>query len=349
MQDESVYNRIDRKKQIAEKVEEIMLKSDSWPASLEMMEERVRTLVGCEWSELEKGWVAQYRQLFSGIFALLKGTVKNSMGIWLNIDILKTIKSYVGKDQIMIMHSNLSHPCAHLRKICEEQGFYVKSRAISFSRSNQVTYSPVITFVVKLNGQELFLSTNRFINLSDIQTLIRGYNSENSEAAKKVELERKKVQLYEAWVKNFLKSTKLEISIVGPCDVFARCLITLLRKSEDVIYRDIPGASAHKSTYLLQRPQIWVRSNGITTRQTVSNFNNKLPKSAVGKLVMHKIPETGVTDLIHMEIKRAQQKHAFEIWKENQRKLCNGKKRTGSLRYYVRNRREVREQLSGDL
>jgi len=350
MQDESVYNRIDRKKQIAEKVEQIMLKSDSWPASLEMMEERVRTLVGCEWSELEKGWVAQYRQLFCGIFALLKGTVNNSMGIQLNNDILKTIKTYIGRDQIMIMHSNLSHPCAHLRKVCEEQGFSVKSCDISFSRLNQDTHPSVITFVVKLNGQELFLSTSRFINLSDIQTLIRGYNSENSEAAKKVELERKKVKCYEVWVENFLKSTKLEMSIVGPCDVFARCLITLLRTSEDVIYRDVPEGSAYKSIPLLQRAQIWVRSNGITTRQTVRNFNTKLPKSAVGQLVMRKIPKTGVTDLIHKEITRAQQKHAFEVWKEKQRKLYNGKKRTGSLRFHVRKRREeLREQLYVDL
>jgi len=130
------------------------------------------------------------------------------------------------------------------------------------------------------------------------------------------------------------------MSIVGSCDVFARCLITLLRTSEDVIYRDVPEASTHKSIHLSQRAQIWVRSNGVTTRQTVRNFSNKLPKSAVGQLVMRKIPKTGVTDLIHMEIMRAQQKHAFEIWKEKQRKLYNGNKITGSLRYHVRKRRE---------
>lgn len=344
MPNESVQSTIDRKIQIARNVEEIMTKSHSWPASLDVMEERVRTFINCEWSKLERGWVKHYRQLFSGTFSILKETVKGFIGVELSIEIIEVIASYRGKDKLIIIHSNLPRPCAHLRNICEELGYDVKSYEMGSIKPPLVTYSPIITFVVQLNGKELFLSTDRFINLGDIWKLIRGLNSENDV----VDVTQNKISMYETWVTKFLKSKKLEMSLLGPRDVFTRCLITKLKHSEDINYKDIiPKVDTNRVKYstVIARPQLVIKSNGIITKVTIRYFHTKPPKATIGQLVLQTIPppsldEWGVGGLLHSEIRRAQHKHAFEVWKLMQRKHYKGKKRTTSLRDHVRKRRK---------
>jgi len=321
-----------------------MTKSQSWPASLEVMEERVRTFISCEWSKLESGWVKQHRQLFSGTFAILKETVNCVIGVELSIDIIEVIASYRGKDEIIIMHSNLPRPCAHLRNICEELGYGVRSYEMGSVKPPLVTYPPIITFVVHLNGKELFLSADRFINLSDIWKLIRGLDCENDV----VKLAQNKISAYETWVEKFLKSKKLEMSLLGPRDVFTRCLLTKLKHSDDINYKDIiPKVDCNRVKYstVIARPQLLVKSNGITTRVTIRYFHARRPKATVGQLVMQNIPppnplEEAFADLLNSEIKRAQLKHAFEVWKLMQRKHYTGKKRTSSIRNHVRKKRK---------
>jgi len=345
----SVHDQVSRKIQIAMKVDEIMTKSQSWPASLEVMEERVRTFTDSGWSDLEKGWVKRYRKLFSGTFSLLKETVKVAIGVELCVDIIEVIAAYRGKGEIIIMHSNLPRPCAHLRNICTELGWGVKSYEMGSVKPPLVTYPPVITFVVYLNGQELFLSAERFVDLGDIWKLIRGVEFDCAAVA----VARSKIKEWETWVEKFLKSKKLEMSLIGPRDVFTRCMLTKLKNSDDINYKDwVQKVDSSKMRYHqpCSRPQLLVKSNGITTRVTIRYFHTGRPKATVGQLAMLKIPppnpyEAGVAELIHSEVRRAQLKHAFEVWKLIERKNFSSKKRPSALRSHLRKRRK--EMMKG--
>jgi len=121
--------------------------------------------------------------------------------------------------------------------------------------------------------------------------------------------------------------------------VFSRFLVKKLKYSEDIKYKDVAPSSS------VARPQLLVKSNGITTRVTIRHLITRPPKITIlQRVIGEKSPqnpyEAAVSECVDGEIRRTQLKHAFEVWKLMEKKNYSGKKRPSNLRDFVRKKRK---------